>query len=705
MTEELARNQNLRRLYAVRLFIVRCILPDKYHFPQELDEAIVLTSAGNAVLSKLIEDNPSRGGQDAKAAVLAEFVTSGELLIDYEKTSFDTLREILSPDIRNGVIRYPWVYDDSLETAYIAAFGQREPPNYLEYTDTLKILEKLPQGVFQVADVTVGPFGMLQVVQERCVPPSLCGPEIECADPGCRGIHHVVLSTGTTDAGEAFQSIPSPPRSYAIDKLIADLVRPDEQYYRADNDWGLPWLLMSGLTPAEARALLARLLATNVGGIREFANKSLSAQLTTKSAIEISHAVTDAEICQMFLTVTNDSLVTSMEEMIATGEIAVGQTETREPIRSRHAEGGRFRAKAQISRLGVRFLPNRNLASLRLRAFILALYKDGSRSELSWLLRDQPGDADLMRLENFLTKAPASEIISRLVLATRERVLDAFKLLHYGKFALPGSAQSESNLIEKILWKLGDSLKPPPCSEDGVINRLEIFRRISAQEADRSDLSIDSVRSAGVNMFVAFEALMAEVVDYVCWLLLFDHYQGNRDMRFIYRPGLARGFARPLIASRNNESFSFDIGGRNTLGTLAEALGVIADLAEVAIADSASSLSEHSDVPFLLAHSGIYEFPFRHTTLILDLEESSSGAVISALRSARTELDAASVVDVRNRLSHARPTFPSNDDVVRATGAVERTIAVLGGQGLLPTVYMRVGREIDSFGRVFRAGI
>jgi hypothetical protein len=695
----LAEDPNLRRLYAVRLFMVRCILPDGYHFPSALGEAIHLTAPGELILRQVMESNSALSMADAKAAVFAEFAGSDSLLIDHEQTKYEELQAALTDDIRKTVIKYPWVYGDVLEATYIEIYG-REARQYLNHEETISVLTRLPQGVFQVADVTVGPFGMLNVIQQRCVPPSLCGPEISCIDPGCTGIHHVLFSTGETDASKAFMSITSAPLSEAIQKLIDDLVRPQEQRYRPDNDWSFPWLVMSGITPAESRNLLAKLLETNIDGVREFANTHLHGSPRKKSAAEISLKVTDAEMCQMFMTVTNESLINAMEEMIETNEIEVGRTETRMPIRSRHAEGGYFRTKPQISRLGVRFLPKDGIAPLRLRAFILQLYRGEAQKELAWLLRDQPGETVTAQLDNFLLNSDTEHIIIRLVMGTRERVLDAFRLLHYGRFSLPTNPASDAALTEKVLWKLGNDLTPPPSADRAVMDRIRVFRRVSSQEKDRNEDSIDSIRSAGIVMFVALESLIANLVDYVCWMLLSDHYSANRRMRFVYRAGVARSFTRPLLSSRNRQgAFEFDVNGDNSLGTLITSLRLIVDICEETLAAGSEFVRDASYIPFVSVYSGIYNFPFRHTKLILDIEPNDAAAVLSALRSAASELERAAAVHVRNRLGHPKETFPSDDDVNRSCLGVEAALEILQLQGLLPIVYMRVSQHGDAFGR------
>jgi hypothetical protein len=283
----------------------------------------------------------------------------------------------------------------------------------------------------------------------------------------------------------------------------------------------------------------------------------------------------------------------------------------------------------------------------------------------------------------------------------RERVLDTFRLLQYGHFDLPSDSDSDRELVEKVLWKLGNDLPAPPPPERRVTDRIQIFRRISDRERDRTEESIDSIRSAGINMFVELESLLSDVVDFACWMLLSDHYTDNRRMRFTYRKKVAQGFSRPLLAARSHDSsFEFDVTGANSLGTLIEAFRVIAGLCEEALEAATDFVRPKNTIPFIDVYSKIYFFPFIHTKLVLDIEPASVSTILSTLRSVASELDAAAVASVRNGMGHPRSTFPTDEDVVKCCLGIERALMSMQTQGMLPTVYVRISREIDAFGRI-----
>ena len=273
--------------------------------------------------------------------------------------------------------------------------------------------------------------------------------------------------------------------------------------------------------------------------------------------------------------------------------------------------------------------------------------------------------------------------------------------MQYGNFELPSNPDSDQELIQKILWKLGNGLPAPSPREHRVTERITLFRHVSTKEKDRTESGIDNIRSAGINMFVEFEALLADIIDYSCWMLLSDHYSSNRLLRFVYRKKVAQQFSRPLLMTRARQgSFEFKDDGSNSLGTLIEALRVIASLCDEAVGARPDFVRSADMIPFVDVFSDVFSFPFLHTKLILDIDPAKVTAVLNTLRSAASELEAAGVPSVRNGMGHPRPAFPTDEDVVKCCLGIERALTIMQADGILPTVYVRVDRTMDSFGRI-----
>ncbi|GAA3019243.1 hypothetical protein [Streptosporangium longisporum] len=695
---DLREDLNFQRLVAVREFALHCILPDGYHFSDAFDTAIALSGSGTDLYASLSMEHPDKSPADIKAAILAEFALGDSFLVDYEATDLPVLIDALSADIRALKIRYPWVYSDEVEAAYMSVRG-RDHQKFLPHRESMEIVELLPQGVFQVADLTVGPFGIVPVAEHRCLPNTLCGAEVVCTDPGCPEVNHVRFNTGITDAGTIYSGIGrDTPLSIAIAQLLDDIRKPDNAFYRPDNDWSLPWLVASGLTSYERRALLASLLAQGSNGLRKQANLLLDRGASRKAPSDLAAGVSDAELLQLILIVSNAEIICHLEQLVDDGEIVLGPSETRYPIRNRHAEGGYFNSQAELSRLGIRFRPRQNWTSLQLTTFLLALYDGPLKEDLSWALRNETGKNVQDQLEHFLSSRTLEEAMSSLVLASRAQTRRAFHLVGPGRFELPSSADNERVLLQRILWKLGMPLPPPPVVEARVLRHLPAFERYGAAQAAQD---AEEVRSSGVSLFVALEELLQETITYVCWLVFADHYPEKRDQRFTYRVSWARAFANPLLArvATARGSLRYSPDGANALGTLIETFAMIAGMCAEPEVLSTAVDRPYASFPNLARHSPLHSFPFLHRSLVFDIEPDSLQEIISVLHGVAADLRTGQVAKVRNSLSHPRSSLPQEPEIAMACASIHRVVSTLRRNGLFPNVYVRTRTVTDFIGR------
>lgn len=695
---DLREDLKFQRLFAVREFALNCILPDGYHFPDAFDTAIALSGSGSNLYASLFAEHADKSPADIKAAILAEFAQGDSFLVDYEATDLPVLIDALSADIRALKIRYPWVFSNEVEAAYVSVHS-RDHQEFLSHRESMEILNLLPQGVFQVADLTVGPFGIVPVNGHRCLPNTLCGAELICVDPGCPGVTHVRFSTGVTDAGTVYSGISrNISHSIAVTELLNDIRKPDAVFYRPDNDWGLPWLVASGLTVGEQRVLLASLLAQDSNGLRERANQLLDRGASRKTPSDLAAGVSDAELLQLILIVSNTEIIRQLERLIDGGEIILGPSETRYPIRNRHAEGGCFNSQAELSRLGVRFKPWRDWTSLQLTTFIRALY-DGPREEdLAWALRNEPGKNVQDKLEHFVASQTPEKIVNSLVLASRALTMRAFQLADPGRFDLPSGADNERVLVQRILWKLGMPIPAPPVIEARLLRHLPAFERYGTAQTEQDT---EEIRSSGVSLFVALEELLQETITYVCWLIFADHYPEKRDQRFTYRVSRARAFANPLLveAAGARRSLRYSPDGANALGTLVETFAMLAEVCAEPEALIAAVDRPYTSFPNLARHSPLHSFPFLHQSLVFDIEPASRQEIVGVLHGVAADLRAGQVAKVRNSLSHPRSSLPQGPEIAAACASIHRVVSALQHNGLLPNVHVRTRTVIDFIGR------
>ncbi|TDC73548.1 hypothetical protein [Streptomyces hainanensis] len=699
------KDPRLQRLNALRLMIRDCVLEDGYRFPARFAEAVVLSETGREWFDHVMATVPDLSPGDAKAAVFAEFVVGRDLTFSLAETDFELARQVIGEEVRNRRIHYPWVFGRALDDAYIRFYGNT-PQSYLGHSESLELLRTVPQGVFQVADVTVGPLGMLLVPEYRSLPPTTCGPAIECLDPGCVTVHHSRLMTGDTPSGDAYREIiPQVAVDMALARRVMDLYLPDDEHLRTDNRWGLPWLLTNGLSEAERRTLLVSLLGDNTDGVREFVGRHLGRELADQPATRIAETVDGPVLFQLLLTVTDGSLVLKLEEAIADGRIHVARTETRRPIRSKHENGGYFGSECQASRLGVRFVPrNVEVAPVALKHLITSLYAGDAREDLDWRLRTVPGNDAMTRLDGYLRTTPPREVIARLILDDRALLLAAFRELRYGMFRLPRTPDEESELIDRMLWKLGYPQDTPDSPDTAVrqfgaqLTGLLLTSTGPSSPVDRAE----DVRSVGINLFTALERLLTSTLRFVCWALLSDPYPDERNRRFVFR----RSWADRSLAETMSDpagvpvGFDYDPAGRNSLGVLIQAFRVLATKCEQVLEREGDFVRDEARVPFFAARaSSVYTFPFLHTRLVLDLSHDSRQSLLAALRNFASALETGRVVEVRNSLVHDGDDFPTAARIRDACAMVGKGLDILVEHGLLPTIYTCVGQSVDTYRR------
>ena len=471
--------------------------------------------------------------------------------------------------------------------------------------------------------------------------------------------------------------------------------------YDLDFAGTFPWLLTNGFSAIERQKLLETLLSANTDGIRTLTNKRRSGAAKQTSA-EVVARLSEPERLQLMLTVSDAALVKHLEILIASGSIEIGATEVRKPFMARHEHDGPLEIVAEAGTLGVRFVrQGRSLAPLRLRVFLRSLFEN-SIEELDWILRNENGLSAFAKLDHYLQRADLKEVINRLVMSSRSRLLTAIDLMKYGFLELPTDEYQEERLIRIILWKLGDSI-PVPASVDAHLRELiSIFDATIDRTIPSVDkLALEGFRSIGVNLFVELESILTQALEYACWLLIGDHYGVARNHRFRYSAIKAKLFTTEILskASSAPEDFAWSGEGKNTLGTLIEGMRVLARECDQLIESAEQHLRPKEGFPFFASSEHVVKFPFLHTSQILDLEADSAARLINALRAAADEFERGNVMDLRNRFSHAREDMPSPAEMGMACDAVNKATDILVAQGLLPAVFVLRHSRTDAFGR------
>ncbi len=685
-------------LTSLSKFMTACLLPEEYNFPSELAELIVLSPRGQELVDSVHRDNSGIGEADVKAASLASYAAGDVLLINAEATNDEALCSLLTREIAEKRIRYPWVYGRQLDRHYAALYAGAAPVNALPAGQSYRLLDGVPQGVAQVRDMIIGPFGILRSEELRFSPPMSCGPSYRCSVIGCTVAHHVRLTTGTTPAGTFFrQLVERYPPTERTSTQVVDWLQPDDRAYDPFNTDSLSWLLGNGLTDSEQKSLLARLVTRVSGGT---VDRLAAADLLGQNRRQFGAAVDgldSAQVLQLLLTFSTGDIASHLEGLVDSGEIKLSPGEIRLPVLQRHARGGgAFDTTIELSRAGLRLRPTLRVPLLR--TFLRAIYR-AEQEDLDYLLRDYPGTSPFDRLDAFLRAVDGREVLRRLVFVSRSTLLRAFDEVRFGRLAVPKNDEESHALEARLLWKLGGAPEPPASPDARLVQFGNTFRAaIAAAPVEPNEEWFTSVRSAGMDFFVEAEAVLTSTVAFTGWLLTFDHFSQWQD-RYRFSRARAQRWTTRLLNDAQTEGFSFNERG-NPMGTLLQASGMLADLTEATLEHEADY--RRARIPSYAAHTEAQVFPFRHTRLACDLADPAAQEIVAALRSVQSQFSRGDVAGTRNRLGHPPSTFPTPEELGRA---LEGALAGIGnghGLGLAPTVYRRESRSTDGLGREIR---
>lgn len=684
-----------RRGYALSVLARNCLLPRDYVYPEVLDSAIVLTPEGEEIRQTAMKRNPGFSRVDVKAALLA-ILTHDELLVDLQRSNFDAVTNALSIEIRERRIQYPFVFHTELYDAYFDRFGADHVKPSAE--DSLALVASTSQGVFQVSDLAVGPFGILQCPEERRLFPTMSAPLAHCRDTTCPGIHTVVLRTSSTSASRVYGTLSTlllemrgDPAPFA--ELFMDMLWPDETMYADVNPSNLFWLLGNTLAESELRALLARTIELGGKEIRDRLAPLKS--LERSSAADAMAGLDRAHTLHGLMAASSADLVSALDELVYSGAIIVPATEVRAAPYSGPLSA--TPGQAELSKFGVRF-DRQGFGTLRLRELVRQTH---TSDDLAWALVDFEGSTTEEKLENAIHQPDVRSLVSTVLLGSRQTYQATLDYLEFGYFPEPSNAVEREYALSRILWKLGfDVIDLPelPVTLRHAISQL----RDALPEKIIDESAISTVRSVAVNLVVPLEDFLDEALSFACFALLNDHYGGSRWKRFSYTAGAARECMQQWIAggSRSSgEALQFDSSGKNNLFALVHGFRELARLLSEIQACPEDRERQLDEYPKWWPHSGVHRFPFRHTIPFLDLSPESQSDLIDRLERVTQVLLSGDAMGVRNRIPHGGREFPSVSAFQVALAAIDEAQQLLETGGLSANVSQFAGSEHDAMGR------
>lgn len=691
-----------RELFTLHLFLGGCLVSPEYKPPDTFGNAISLSSTGKQWVSRIRAAVKNISLLEINLALFVVFFHH-ELFIDLTTTNPETIRKALDDEILGGRIRYPWVYGRFLYDRFFDMFPSLTKE--LSYEETAKLLENTPQGVFQIRDVVVGPFGVLNSSCHRFLEPVQTVPLWHCSDPSCYALHPVILSTGKSKVSEAITFILEEseevdgPRSEWFEFFLDFAGNPD--YYDDMSLAKLPWLLTHAFSEREMRLILTTLIDRYSKEIRlRFPKRKCFKDILSGSGEKISERLTKAQCFQLILLMPDEVIVSIVEFLIEKGTINIPATETR-TCGVTYRSLGWLDITCQCSRFGVRSAADADIALARLKRLMKHIYKEGQDlTQLQWELRYVDGEGIYEKLDRYLHTEDPKRVVRILILDSPDHIQRAFKILRHGRFVVPSSIEEEERLVDRILWKLGFDIGIYPTYQGLFWERLEKFLETAKMYTTYNEHNRELVRSAGVNFFVSLEEILDYSLSFTTWTLFSDHYSTTK---FKCDFEQARQFMASCLNGRrlgSNEPLEFNAGGKTTLYPLIQGFAILAELCNETIESGSKPLIRpQNELPGYCGRTEIELFPFRHKALILDLRKGDCGRIIGLLKEITATFEKSQVCDIRNRIEHKRTDFPNREEIEEACGAIKEIANKMEVAGVCPSIYLYVGRKVDRYRR------
>jgi hypothetical protein len=307
---------DLAELLAARSFIQRAILGPGYHFPDELDEFVVLTEVGEHWRGQSRQQFAEATDSDIRAALLTRYAGGDQPFVDVPATHTGRLIDVLSSEVKERRLNFPMVFGRLLSDRFVENFGT-VPIASMTPEQSQQLLRITPQGVFQHGSIVSGPFGLLRSAGRRHLPPQSCGPAIRCSEIACSQLHHITMRTTETAGSRVYEFLGNEvPESLQLSKAITDIELPDEEYYRINHPGALAWLLGNGFTSEELAEVTTWLVKSNFAQLRQTLNSIVHLDsLRNSPAVQLVGALDAAGILQVLLLLSDQDLVAGVEKL------------------------------------------------------------------------------------------------------------------------------------------------------------------------------------------------------------------------------------------------------------------------------------------------------------------------------------------------------------------------------------------------------
>ncbi len=708
--EELLRRVNsdselrsgIEEFLPLSFFLRDCILKPGFSYPDDLGKFVSLTPEGEEARKLLSEIDSSLSEGNVHAILFAVFAHN-DLFIDFPNSSSEGIMGVISKEVRESRIRYPYTYHRELIDRYFSLFGASLIRS-LDAKQTQSLLEGSPQGVFQIGQYCSGPFGLIKSEYSRFIPIQIEAEIAQCEKLSCRIMHKVQWRTSETAAGDAFGNLvqrlrnvwgTSPPWT----AVFADFLFPDSSFYSAISSDGLLQLLSNSLSDGELKELFRGCLNDPSTGFRLTVN-SVIVGASKKSGDLILDDLNRAQMLQLFLQMSDEDLCRKLDDVIMSGLITIHPTEVRFPRFNSRVKGSFIKTAPQISHLGVRFAHSENAVLLLMNYLKLAV----DPLTLDWELMSVEGNSLDEKLEKCINETEVRDVLERFALRSKESFESITNYLKYGSFSSPKTLGERQALVDKLLWKFGFEVTQSNDSSGILRHRLNELDLVLKKSTE----NIDELRSTAVNLFVSLETFLDESISFVSFSLINDHFIGAKNGRFGYSISSGREIVHKFLNGGTRSSGSeikLSDNGHNNLFGLIHSFRELGLFVQECLGNEVFEKQMRrplNEFPRWARNNSPLFFPFEHSVFFYDLDPIKLHEVLDVLSRVTQTLIGAKVDAVRNRVPHGNREFPSRDELSLVHTACDEVLFLLEKYGCSANVFALGESFIDQHGRVTR---
>lgn len=684
-------------------FLDGCVIRSDYRISDDLNNAISLSDAGSKMVLELgraqgAEKVPTK---EARLMCLLD-LAHVDLFIDPEKMNPEDLASAISNQLLDREILLPYVHGPLLYERAADLFPERR--RLLGISDTAKLLDGMPIGVFQSGNWVSGPLGLCHSVAWRDFSPTRRVPLQHCHDFSCNVVHSTRLDTDGTAPINALRH-----RAFRYHELESDTpsewskflgtISSIEERIYDDLDLSTAFALLGdGFDENELRLIVAWLLDNTNGYLR----RRLEEFSYRGRANEIVAHFSAAHCLQICLLCSDADVSRAIDSLIFEEAIQIPEGEIRKPVLRPEVSSGVFHVTLEASALGTRLNARDDVANMRLKRLIDHLYpptEEEAVDELEWQLRATPGISLEARLDEFLRTESPHEVLSRLVLSRRKHVAKASAEL---RLDISGTEEDET-LIDRILWKLGFDVD--------VISSLRIEYwaaherlRQSAQTANVSTLvDYELVRSVAVSYFVKLEEFLTDTLAFATWILTNDHAGSQHPFQYDFDRDKPPAFLllEEFDASRSKkpgESLRFG-DDTTTLYPLVRGFECLAAYLTQIRAQTGAYVRNKDQYPKFEGKTELQKFPFKHVVPFLDLVTGAQERLIVSLKEISGLLVQSEIATARNDQLHFRRSVADLDLLMKNLDLVATAVQKIELLGIVRDLFYPDKTEKDRWGR------